>query len=187
MTAWLISQLAWIPSRYLSKRGVSRNLPGILYNNYLQGDSRFLILPLKTRAKIDLQKSTYYTDYKAVFAILLGTAYFHPCSLFLTDAMLPVSPCCTDITTVSAPRNSRRLFLPAKHLSETQDLPQMPIPISLRLNLLTRISTCKAFSHEQQPYGIHSLPIASQTAITLFLSRKGLIEFSFCLSSPCNP
>ena len=127
------------------------------------------------------------TEYKAVFATLLGTACFHPCSLFLTDVMLPVSPCCTDTTTGSAPRNSRRWFLPSKHLPETQDLPQMPIPISLRLNLHIRISICKAFSHEQQPYGIHSLPIASQTAITLFLSRKGLIEFSFCLSSPCNP
>ena len=60
-------------------------------------------------------------------------------------------------------------------------------PISLRSILHTRISTCKAFSQEQQPCGTHSLPLAFQTTITLFLSRKGLIEFSFCLSSPCNP
>ena len=60
--------------------------------------------------------------------------------------MLQVLLYCTDTTTVSALRNSRRWFLPAKHLSDAQDLHQIPKPISLNLNLQTRSSTCKVFS-----------------------------------------
>ena len=122
--------------------------------------------------------SPVLTEYKVVFVTLLGIACSHPCSLFHTDAMLLVSLSFTDTTMANALMNFMRWFRHVEHLLETQDFPRMPIHIFWRLKRPIRISTCKAFSQEQQPCGIPSLLIASQNPITLFLSRKGLTDVS---------